>query len=119
MLSSAPPTCRASIHAAVFTTPSFECSSLPSVISLSLSLPFFCSCPLTALQQELSSNTPYASSLLTISRAQDNTCLEEMNVDQRVDAFVLECQKIANETRGNDIMLTMGTDFTYTNAWTW
>ena len=50
---------------------------------------------------------------------QDNTCLEEMNVDQRVDAFVLECQKIANETRGNDIMLTMGTDFTYVNAWTW
>lgn len=58
-------------------------------------------------------------SISNVKCVQDNTCLEELNVDQKVDAFVLECQKIANETRGDDIMLTMGTDFTYTNAWTW
>ena len=50
---------------------------------------------------------------------QDNTCLEETNVPDIIDNFILQCQKISNVTRGNDIMLTMGTDFTYTNAWTW
>ena len=50
---------------------------------------------------------------------QDNACLEETNVPAIVDRFIHECQRIANETRGNDIMLTMGTDFTYSNAWTW
>lgn len=43
----------------------------------------------------------------------------EYNLDQRLDQFVLECQKRFNVTHGNDIMLTMGTDFTYANAFIW
>ncbi|BDA45668.1 Lysosomal alpha-mannosidase [Coccomyxa sp. Obi] len=43
----------------------------------------------------------------------------EYNLDQRLDQFVLECQKRFNVTYGNDIMLTMGTDFTYANAFIW
>ena len=31
---------------------------------------------------------------------------------ERLEAFVSECDKLFNVTRGNDIMLTMGTDFT-------
>lgn len=37
----------------------------------------------------------------------------------RVEQFVQDCQHLANMTNGNDIMLTMGTDFTYSNAWPW
>ena len=37
----------------------------------------------------------------------------------RVDDFVFQCQSIANVTRGEDIMLTMGTDFEYANAHVW
>lgn len=33
--------------------------------------------------------------------------------------FVEACQKLSNVTYGNDIMLTMGTDFTYSNAFVW
>ena len=36
----------------------------------------------------------------------------DYNVPERLDAFVVECDKLFNVTRGNDIMLTMGTDFT-------
>ena len=36
-----------------------------------------------------------------------------------IDKFITECQGISNVTRGDDIMLTMGTDFTYSNAFTW
>lgn len=50
---------------------------------------------------------------------QDNICLEEINVHERIEQFVTACQHIANVTRGNDIMLTMGTDFTYSNSWPW
>ena len=50
---------------------------------------------------------------------QDNACLKETNTARIVDRFVTECQDIANQTRGNDIMLTMGTDFTYSNAHIW
>lgn len=49
----------------------------------------------------------------------DNVCLTEYNVEQRVEAFVQQCRWLASVTRGNDIMLTMGTDFTYSNAHVW
>jgi hypothetical protein len=44
---------------------------------------------------------------------------EENNVQQRVDDFVAACRDAENHTRGNDVMLTMGTDFTYANAFVW
>ena len=50
---------------------------------------------------------------------QDNICLEEVNVHERLEQFIKACQGLANVTYGNDIMLTMGTDFTYSNAWPW
>ena len=49
----------------------------------------------------------------------------EYNVQARVDDFVNECNKRFNVSQGNDktnandIMLTMGTDFTYANAFVW
>ena len=49
----------------------------------------------------------------------DHPGWEEDNVAQRVQLFVSECMKTAASTRGNDIMLTMGTDFTYANAFVW
>ena len=36
----------------------------------------------------------------------------DYNVPERLDTFVSECDKLFNVTRGNDIMLTMGSDFT-------
>lgn len=42
---------------------------------------------------------------------QDDAALYDYNIDDRIDAFVEECMKIFNVTRGNDIMLTMGSDF--------
>ena len=50
---------------------------------------------------------------------QDNLCLEEVNVHERIEQFIKACERLANMTYGNDIMLTMGTDFTYSNAWPW
>ena len=49
----------------------------------------------------------------------DDPNLEENNVDRRIEEFVKACQKLSNVTYGNDIMLTMGTDFTYSNAFVW
>ena len=46
-------------------------------------------------------------------------CLDEYNVAARMDDFVKACRELANVTRGNDIMLTMGTDFQYSNAFVW
>lgn len=43
---------------------------------------------------------------------QDDPLLVDYNVEERVAAFVAECDHIFNGTRGNDIMITMGTDFT-------
>jgi hypothetical protein len=37
-------------------------------------------------------------------------------VEERVDAFVAECLKLFNVTRGEDIMLTMGSDFAVGNS---
>ena len=41
------------------------------------------------------------------------------NMEQRVEEFVKAYEVISNVTRGNDIMLPMGTDFTYSNAHYW
>lgn len=43
----------------------------------------------------------------------------DKNIRERVDAFVQRCHEIANMTRGNDIMLTMGSDFHYAAAHVW
>ncbi len=43
---------------------------------------------------------------------QDDPHLHDVNVEERVEKFVKECDKLFNVTRGDDIMLTMGTDFT-------
>ncbi|KAK9842267.1 hypothetical protein WJX81_003590 [Elliptochloris bilobata] len=50
---------------------------------------------------------------------QDDVCLDEYNVEDRIDDFVRTCRELANVTRGSDIMLTMGTDFQYSNAFVW
>ncbi|KAK9810259.1 hypothetical protein WJX72_007477 [[Myrmecia] bisecta] len=49
----------------------------------------------------------------------DNTCLMDYNVKQRVDEFVLWAQNYANVTVGNDVMFTLGSDFTYATALMW
>ena len=36
----------------------------------------------------------------------------DYNVPERLEAFISECDELFNVTRGNDIMLTMGSDFT-------
>lgn len=46
----------------------------------------------------------------------DDPHLDEYNVQERVDAFVEQCHVLANVTRGNDIMLTIGSDFQFANA---
>ncbi len=47
---------------------------------------------------------------------QDIPYLADYNVAERVDTFFKECMKLFNVTAGNDIMLTMGTDFNYAAA---
>ena len=49
----------------------------------------------------------------------DHPGWEENNTASRVQQFVVQCMNVAAVTRGNDIMLTMGTDFTYANAFVW
>lgn len=49
----------------------------------------------------------------------DNPALSDYNVQERVEAFVEACRDYANHTVGNDIMLTMGSDFHYANAHVW
>ena len=44
--------------------------------------------------------------------SQDDPRLVDYNVQERLEAFVSECDKLFNVTRGNDVMLTMGSDFT-------
>ena len=40
-------------------------------------------------------------------------------MDSRVEDFVAACHSLSNVTYGDDIMLTMGTDFTFSNAFVW
>lgn len=49
---------------------------------------------------------------MTCLRTQDDPLLVDYNVEERVAAFVAECEHIFNSTVGNDIMITMGADFT-------
>jgi alpha-mannosidase len=49
----------------------------------------------------------------------DDPDLKEYNVEERVNTFVQRCFELANVTRGKDIMLTMGSDFHYSNAHVW
>ena len=57
--------------------------------------------------------------MLLMFLLQDDPCLMDYNVQQRVDEFVKACEDISSVTHGNDIMLPMGTDFTYANAHYW
>jgi len=50
---------------------------------------------------------------------QDDPNLEDYNVKSRVDEFVAAALNQANMTRGNNIMMTMGSDFQYEDAATW
>lgn len=49
----------------------------------------------------------------------DDPALEGFNVGERVDTFVQRAMERFAWTRGNDIMLTMGSDFHYGNAFHW
>ena len=50
---------------------------------------------------------------------QDDPSLRGFNVEERVEAFVAACEALAGMTRGNEIMLTMGSDFHYSAAEGW
>jgi len=50
---------------------------------------------------------------------QDDPSMEGYNVQDRVNDFVKRCDAISSVTKGNDIMLTMGSDFHYSNAHSW
>ncbi len=50
---------------------------------------------------------------------QDNVCLTELNVEERVDSFVKAAEDMAEMYQDNDLFWPMGTDFTYSNAFTW
>eukprot|EP00899_Mesostigma_viride_P025314 jgi/Mesvir1/5968/Mv00723-RA.2 len=50
---------------------------------------------------------------------QDDPALYDMNVQERVDAFVAAALAEAEQYRGNDIIMTMGGDFNYQNANPW
>jgi hypothetical protein len=64
----------------------------------------FCSCS--------TSSRPLSALRACFAALQDDPRLHDVNVRERVDKFVEECNKLFNVTRGDDIMLTMGTDFT-------
>ena len=49
----------------------------------------------------------------------DDPNLEEYNVPQRVDDFVQAALRQANDTLGEDLIWTMGCDFSYSNAAYW
>lgn len=49
----------------------------------------------------------------------DDPSIPQYNVPERVEKFVSGCLELANATRGDDIMLTMGSDFAYANAEVW
>ncbi|XP_078495203.1 lysosomal alpha-mannosidase [Ciona intestinalis] len=49
----------------------------------------------------------------------DNQALEDYNVDEKVEKFVAAALKQANHFQTNHIMMTMGSDFEYSNANVW
>eukprot|EP01127_Copromyxa_protea_P013827 TRINITY_DN3754_c0_g1_i1.p1 TRINITY_DN3754_c0_g1~~TRINITY_DN3754_c0_g1_i1.p1 ORF type:complete len:973 (-),score=199.97 TRINITY_DN3754_c0_g1_i1:23-2626(-) len=50
---------------------------------------------------------------------QDDPDLTDYNVDSRVEDFVQASLDQFSANRGNDIMFTLGSDFQYSNAYTW
>jgi len=50
---------------------------------------------------------------------QDDPSLQDYNVKSRVDDFVQAAMTEANMTRGKNIMMTMGSDFQFEDAFTW
>jgi hypothetical protein len=50
---------------------------------------------------------------------QDDVTLEGYNLPERVNAFLAAAAAYANTSAGDDVMLLMGTDFTYANAQSW
>ena len=46
-------------------------------------------------------------------------CLTELNVEERVDSFVKAAKDMAEMYQDTDLFWPMGTDFTYSNAFTW
>lgn len=50
---------------------------------------------------------------------QDDPNLFDMNVKERIDLFVQETCEQAERYKTNSIMLTMGSDFYYSNAHRW
>lgn len=50
---------------------------------------------------------------------QDNVCLTELNVEERVEDFVRNAEEYSELYQDKDIFWPMGTDFTYSNAFTW
>jgi len=50
---------------------------------------------------------------------QDDPGLDDYNVQSRVDDFVKAARWQSSHTRGNNIMMTMGSDFQYENAAEW
>ncbi|CAE8731422.1 unnamed protein product [Polarella glacialis] len=50
---------------------------------------------------------------------QDNPALENYNVKSRIDDFVTQALWQAEHTRGENIMMTMGSDFQYQAANNW
>lgn len=49
----------------------------------------------------------------------DDPALKEYNVDERVEDFVRYARALANVTRGDDVVVTMGSDFNYGQANWW
>jgi hypothetical protein len=45
--------------------------------------------------------------------------MTENNLDERVEAFVKATQDMADMYEDDDVFWPMGTDFTYSNAFTW
>lgn len=58
-------------------------------------------------------------SSLSVCWLQDNVCLVEINVQDRVEDFVKAAREMADLYRDTDVFWPMGTDFTYSNAFTW
>lgn len=50
---------------------------------------------------------------------QDDPRLYDVNVDERIAAFIADNLQQAAQFRTNHIMLSMGADFVYSNANTW
>ena len=64
-------------------------------------------------------DSPAESALRGSIFLQDNVCLTELNVEERVEDFVRNAEEYSELYQDKDIFWPMGTDFTYSNAFTW